>query len=165
MSWYLCDDPAVHLLVLFYYMSLWSEFHFVISAYKFCMKTILGSSLPPVVCGGLMFFLYHVCLFAHIVLCFCFVCRRDVAWLTNVASCSIVHIWLLLSFFSFIQNENVSLSAFSNVHLLVMGILISVARDIFYSEWSGDLRFKHSSWSCAMLSTLTKQRKPTQLLL
>jgi hypothetical protein len=58
----------------------------------FRMKTMLGSSLPPVVCKGLMSYLRYLCLFAisgvqHI-LCFifCFVRLRFVLCVTNDTS-------------------------------------------------------------------------------
>jgi len=33
--------------------------------YDFCIKTMFGSSLPPVIVGGLMFYLRYLCLFAY----------------------------------------------------------------------------------------------------
>ena len=61
--------------------------------YYFRMKTLFGSSLPPVVCrrAHVLFTLFvFACVWwcpAHIVLCFCFVCVRVVYPMLQVFLC------------------------------------------------------------------------------
>ena len=57
---------SVHIfnLILFYYMHLLSVFRVVMSL-RFRKRTMFGSPLPPVVLGGLMSYLFYLCLFAH----------------------------------------------------------------------------------------------------
>jgi hypothetical protein len=65
---------SIYFLVLSYYVSLRSELRFVMSVnYDFRIKTMFGSSLPPVVCRRAhMSYLCYLCIVisTHIVLCF-----------------------------------------------------------------------------------------------
>ena len=102
MSWYLCGDPAVHLLVKFlccsiiYICGLSSILWYPLtnSAWKQYLVRLCHQLFVE---GSCLIYIMCVCLPkwcpAHIVLCFCFVCGRVVGWLTNVASCSILSIF------------------------------------------------------------------------
>ena len=91
--WGLCCSSLL-VLVLYYYVSLCSEFRFVMfitmSAYKRCLY-------PQLFVGGRMPSLRYLCLLVHSglqhILCFCFVCLRLVCPLC--CQCLwIVHFWL-----------------------------------------------------------------------
>jgi hypothetical protein len=122
-------DPCCSSFFFFFFFVLFCVFTFWVRCcdvrYNFSIKKMFGSSLPPVACrrAHVLFTLFvFVCIYwcpTHIVLCFCFVFLRLVAYVASFYGLSIL----------------VDPSVFSNVYYLFVGKWYSKSSKVTYAWW------------------------------